>query len=453
VNAHDDWTAQGTVTGNADMHFAATSNKNNGADVFMSYEGGELVLASGKNSTSANIVLAPAQLSAGGNIVGKYGDGIHQYARVNYNNIGSETGSKLSVVQGTNAGTVGDISLSLTRDLILGTDSVSLGQSFGWLDGSDVGDPASDSIIVLASAGAFNSIETDGTQVTISGVTGPGSSNLNGGTFYVNTIATEDIGGGYNGSGSAVYLYTDSGTTTKASASTVGVVSDFGSGTGTGNGTVEWPITGTAAKEWEFELESSSTDLKIKEDGVTRVTVDSAGDITANSFIGDGSQLTGLPGGGSVTSVGSGNGLTGGPITGSGSLEIDTGVVVDLTTAQTLTGTKTIEDIAFKKYKETVVAHGNQSGDITSTLDANDGTIHTLTATGDITIDGIANAVAGTSVTIIITQDGTGDKVLSSTMKFAGGNKTLSVPGGSIDIISVFYDGSNYYASLGLGYA
>jgi hypothetical protein len=230
-------------------------------------------------------------------------------------------------------------------------------------------------------------------------------------------------------------------------------VSDFGSGTVTGNGTVEWPITGTAAKEWEFELESGSTDLKIKEDGVTRVTVDSAGDITANSFIGDGSQLTGLPGGGSVTSVGSGNGLTGGPITGSGSLEIDTGVVVDLTTAQTLTGTKTIEDIAFKKYKETVVAHGNQSGDITSTLDANDGTIHTLTATGDITIDGIANAVAGTSVTIIITKDGTGDKVLSSTMKFAGGNKTLSVPGGSIDIISVFYDGSNYYASLGLGYA
>jgi len=38
-------------------------------------------------------------------------------------------------------------------------------------------------------------------------------------------------------------------------------------------------------------------------------------------------------------------------------------------------------------------------------------------------------------------------------MKFAGGAKTLSTAAASIDIISVFYDGTNYYASLTLGYA
>jgi hypothetical protein len=38
-------------------------------------------------------------------------------------------------------------------------------------------------------------------------------------------------------------------------------------------------------------------------------------------------------------------------------------------------------------------------------------------------------------------------------MKFAGGSKTLSTTGSAIDIMSVFYDGTNYYATLTKGYA
>jgi hypothetical protein len=38
-------------------------------------------------------------------------------------------------------------------------------------------------------------------------------------------------------------------------------------------------------------------------------------------------------------------------------------------------------------------------------------------------------------------------------MKFLGGVKTLSTAAGAIDIMSVFYDGSTYYASLGKGFA
>ena len=64
-----------------------------------------------------------------------------------------------------------------------------------------------------------------------------------------------------------------------------------------------------------------------------------------------------------------------------------------------------------------------------------------------------ANAVAGTSATVILTQDSTGSRTLSSTMKFAGGQKTLSTAGGTTDIISMFYDGSTYYAVLSKGYA
>jgi hypothetical protein len=54
---------------------------------------------------------------------------------------------------------------------------------------------------------------------------------------------------------------------------------------------------------------------------------------------------------------------------------------------------------------------------------------------------------------VILTQGGAGSFTLTSTMKFAGGSKTLSTAVGAIDIISIFYDGSTYYATLSKGYA
>jgi len=56
-------------------------------------------------------------------------------------------------------------------------------------------------------------------------------------------------------------------------------------------------------------------------------------------------------------------------------------------------------------------------------------------------------------MTLIVTQDGTGNRTLTSSMLFAGGSKTLSTAAGAKDIISVFYDGSTYFASLTKGYA
>jgi len=38
-------------------------------------------------------------------------------------------------------------------------------------------------------------------------------------------------------------------------------------------------------------------------------------------------------------------------------------------------------------------------------------------------------------------------------MKFAGASKTLSTAANAVDMISVFYDGTNYWASLTTGYA
>lgn len=85
--------------------------------------------------------------------------------------------------------------------------------------------------------------------------------------------------------------------------------------------------------------------------------------------------------------------------------------------------------------------------------DVSTATIWTMTLTGDVTFNGFTNPQAGQSATIIFTQDGTGSRTLTSSMKFAGGSKTLTTTASATDIISVFYDGSNYWAALSKGYA
>jgi hypothetical protein len=116
-----------------------------------------------------------------------------------------------------------------------------------------------------------------------------------------------------------------------------------------------------------------------------------------------------------------------------------------------LVGNTNIANLQLVKFQETVVSGGTVSGTLTPNSSA--GTIYTYTLNGNITLNSLGNAVSGTSMTIVLTQDGTGNRILSSTMKFAGGLKTLSTNASATDIISVFYDGSTYYATLSRGYA
>ena len=113
-------------------------------------------------------------------------------------------------------------------------------------------------------------------------------------------------------------------------------------------------------------------------------------------------------------------------------------------------GNSNIGNLQLNRFQETVFAIGNTSGTITP--DFNNGSIQTMTLTGNVTINSLGNANAGSSMTLILTQDGTGNRILTSSMKFAGGVKTLSTTANAIDIISVFYDGSTYYSSLTKGY-
>ena len=153
------------------------------------------------------------------------------------------------------------------------------------------------------------------------------------------------------------------------------------------------------------------------------------------SFTGDGTGLTGLNAG-TVTSVGTGTGLSGGPITGSGTIQINTGIVATLTGTQTLSSkTLTLPIIQGTGAKfngstsgTTTVVATAAAGTNTLTLPATNNdtlvgkaTIDTLTNktltspvitgtgsiagvfTGNITGDVIGNAATATSASVLTT--------------------------------------------------
>ena len=80
------------------------------------------------------------------------------------------------------------------------------------------------------------------------------------------------------------------------------------------------------------------------------------------------------------------------------------------------------------------------------------GNVQKITLNSALTINGFTSPVAGQSLTLII-YGGTAYTSITSTMKFAGGVKTLTGTAGCIDILSVYYDGTNYFASLAKGFA
>ena len=197
-------------------------------------------------------------------------------------------------------------------------------------------------------------------------------------------------------------------------------------------------ISGIAGSDWTSTQDIDIRHIAQGSDGTLRSFL---GYVDANTYIGANSTI----------SLGEGPSVTGNVVSSASSLTSEW-ANVSSTGIQT-SGAVIGANVVLKKFNETKVDLGSVSGDQSSALNATNGSIYTLTATGGITINTIANAVAGTSMTIIITQDGTGSHALTSSMKFAGGDKTLSTAGGSIDVISVFYDGTTYYASLTKAYA
>jgi hypothetical protein len=108
-----------------------------------------------------------------------------------------------------------------------------------------------------------------------------------------------------------------------------------------------------------------------------------------------------------------------------------------------------------ERYRETINALTSSS---TITVDCGLAPVHTITL-GTNTEFNISNLGTGQTATIIITQDGTGSRTAtfgtdgSTAVKFAGGTPTLSTAASSIDVITIFNDGTNYLGNIAQAYA
>lgn len=212
--------------------------------------------------------------------------------------------------------------------------------------------------------------------------------------------------------------------------------------TGSTTQTITLPVTSTLAQGWTFHICNNST-----------------GNLTVNSSGGN-LVITVLPGTTAMATCILTSGTTAASweagitdfstVTGTGDNVLSASPTFTGTISAaslTLTGASTLKDI-----RETVYSIGN-SGASTLTPDAANGSVQTITATGNFTLSAFSNPVSGQTITFIITQDATGSRTLTSTMKFAGGSKTLSTAANSIDIMTVSYIGTTYYASLSKAFA
>ena len=108
-----------------------------------------------------------------------------------------------------------------------------------------------------------------------------------------------------------------------------------------------------------------------------------------------------------------------------------------------------------ERYLEKINALTSSS---TITVDCDLAPVHTVTL-GINTDFFLTNLSTGQSITIIITQDGTGSRTAtfstatSGAVKFAGGSKTLSTAASSIDVVTIFNDGTNYIGTLSKAFA
>jgi hypothetical protein len=176
---------------------------------------------------------------------------------------------------------------------------------------------------------------------------------------------------------------------------------------------------------------------------------------TSNYFSGNGSLLTAITAANISGTVANANyAAYAGNVTIAAQANItSTGTLASLIVSGTanLNSTSNVANLVLNKYNELLPASANTSTSISPDLST--GSIFKYTANASFTFNALTNAVSGSSAVVVITQDGTGGRTLTSTMLFAGASKTLSTAAAAVDIISVFYDGTNYYATLSKGYA
>ena len=102
-------------------------------------------------------------------------------------------------------------------------------------------------------------------------------------------------------------------------------------------------------------------------------------------------------------------------------------------------GGNTISNPVLEDYAETIHALGSTD---TPTITISNGNVQSVTISSGLTLPAFSDAATGQSVTLIVSGSGTASGTANH--KFAGGNTTLT----TLSVVSIFYDGTNYYTSI-----
>lgn len=318
----------------------------------------------------------------------------------------------ISVTSSANLGAVGNVKITGgTSGYVLSTDGSG---NLSWIS------PSSSTSNIVVDAFTGNGVQTD---FTLSST--PTSENYT----IVNIDGVSQLHSAYDISGANVIL-----SSPPASGASIEVMTFNLSGTG-GGGSTSNISNGTS----NVSISTSGGNVTTSVAGTSNIIIATSTGVNVTGYLNATGTITGVDAnlGNSVTA----NYFTGTLTTAAQPNITSLGVIANLTAT----------NINLTSFKENVVSGGNTSTSISPNVAA--GTIFTYTANSNFTFNGLTNAVAGSSATVIITQASPGSFVLTSTMKFAGASKTLSTAASAIDIISVFYDGTTYYATLSKGYA
>jgi len=220
------------------------------------------------------------------------------------------------------------------------------------------------------------------------------------------------------------------------------------------------------ADVWEF-----NRSIELGSGNLTTTGNISSGNLSATSTV-SASTLTGTLSTASqpnVTSLGtlssltvsgniqSNNTLISGNLTSTGAITVSSAANGNINISPNGTGVVAFSgailvDPQFRNYREFVQDIGNISTTITPNY--NTGTVKKALLINSFTLNLPSNMPTGGSLTLILTQDGIGSRLMTADpgYKWAAGSNILSTAPGSIDIISIFYDGVTYFAGLSKGF-
>tara|TARA_R100001509_G_scaffold34545_1_gene18138 strand:- start:4675 stop:6090 length:1416 start_codon:yes stop_codon:yes gene_type:complete len=210
-----------------------------------------------------------------------------------------------------------------------------------------------------------------------------------------------------------------------------------------GSGNLSFANQASSPNLWnQFQADSGSTTANTTTDTLTV----SGGTGISTSISGDTLTITSTSSGG-VTNITGGDNIAVANPDSAGDFEIS----LSQLSAVLNCNDQQLSNMAIKNYGEIIHDLGTTGGTITP--DPNNGSVQKITLNNNLTLNSLSSVANGDSITLIVRQDGTGNRTLSSTMKFAGGTKTLSTGANAIDIITIFYDGTDYLASLSTNFS